>query len=275
LKRLKISFRIDSGSASKEFGFNIIYPEVLQFDRQLEYYANCRVMAGFAGSALHNCLFCDEETIVIEVGDKRSRDKSVVMQRVTNQIAKVDQRFVAYQGTSEGSIDVDNLRDTLRNLPVLVTNDTGLPKDSEFGSRDFMDHYVWPATMLLHLANMGDVRRVGRLEQTGLKDGHGRIEGLSIILDKDAPFGIDYKVLQHNNVWTDWSGSGTFLGTRSQSLPIKGYAVRLTGANTVGFRCVCLGRFAGQSTIVEARDGADCKANDNAPLMAMRIQLEQ
>jgi hypothetical protein len=259
----------------REFGFDILYPEILPYERQLKSYANCRIMAGFAGSALHNCVFCREGTVLIEIGDKRSQGRPLSTQKITNQIARVEERFVPYRGTPEGSIDIDNLRQELRNLSILVPDEGDRRKNSEFHSRSFFNHYVWPATMTLHLANTGDVMRIGTLEQTGLKDGHARIEGMSIELNKDAPFGIEYKILQHNNVWTDWSESGTFLGARGHSLPIKGYAVRLIGSNPMGFRCVCLGRFAGYSAIVEASEGEDCKSDDGAPLMAIQIQLQR
>ena len=67
-----------------ESGFQIIYPEDMPIAEQLDLYGSCKIMAGFSGSAMHNCLFASGETLVIEVGDSRTRETSLPMQLICN-----------------------------------------------------------------------------------------------------------------------------------------------------------------------------------------------
>jgi capsular polysaccharide biosynthesis protein len=53
-------------------GFAVIQPQNYAFEAQLELYGQARVLAGLAGSALHNVIFCPRGTATISVGDTRT-----------------------------------------------------------------------------------------------------------------------------------------------------------------------------------------------------------
>jgi hypothetical protein len=103
------------------FGFRVLYPERIPIAEQLALYANCEILAGLSGSAMHNCLFARPGLMTIEVGDARARHKPVRMQLIANELAQVDARFIPF-GEAEG-IRIDpsdvrkGLRDALGELP--------------------------------------------------------------------------------------------------------------------------------------------------------------
>ncbi|MBB6511138.1 capsular polysaccharide biosynthesis protein [Rhizobium soli] len=66
----------------EKLGFQIIYPEQHDINDQIRMFANCRIVCGFPGSALHSSVFMDRGSLVIELGDNRSPNN-----RLWNQIA--------------------------------------------------------------------------------------------------------------------------------------------------------------------------------------------
>lgn len=46
-------------------GFKIVHPQKLSFDEQLSIYKNCEIFASTDGSAMHNSVFCNENTKLI------------------------------------------------------------------------------------------------------------------------------------------------------------------------------------------------------------------
>jgi hypothetical protein len=259
----------------RELDFEMVYPETLDLPAQLALYANCSVMAGFAGTALHNCLYCREGTALIELGDTRSRDEPLRTQRIVNQATGVEAHFIAYDGSESGVMDTAALRVALRALPLLGRSVPPYLKDGDFMARNMADHYPWPATLTAHVSGVGDVFRTGYLEIGGQATGRTAIEGFSIALERTAPFGLEYKALLQDGTWTAWSTPGLFVGSRGMSKPIRGYAVRLDAAAEGRFRCVCLGRFAGEDGIVEAADGALCESASGGNLRGLQIQLRR
>ena len=49
----------------RKYGFEVIYPETLSFEQQLYLYKHCSVIAGLAGSNMHNAAFMPPDTKVI------------------------------------------------------------------------------------------------------------------------------------------------------------------------------------------------------------------
>lgn len=119
------SWRLDNPLAVEEvfagFGFRVLYPERIKIAEQLSLYANCEILAGLSGSAMHNCLFARPGLMTIEVGDLRARRNPVVMQRAANELAQVDARFIPFGEATEPRIDPrrvsKHLRDILGELP--------------------------------------------------------------------------------------------------------------------------------------------------------------
>ncbi len=98
------------------FGFQVLYPERIDIARQLSLYANCEVLAGFSGSAMHNCLFARPGLMTIEVGDARAQRHPAKMQIIANELAQVDARFIPFGEAENESINVAKVRRRLRNI---------------------------------------------------------------------------------------------------------------------------------------------------------------
>lgn len=98
------------------FGFSVIYPEEIPIERQVSIYANCEVLAGLSGSALHNCLFSRPGTLSIEVGDRRTPSKPHVMQQMANELSGADARFVDYHPIAENRADPAAVAAALRDI---------------------------------------------------------------------------------------------------------------------------------------------------------------
>jgi capsular polysaccharide biosynthesis protein len=58
-------------TAFQRRGFEVIYPETMPFEDQIALYSRAKAVAGISGSGLHNSLFMQPETTVIELGDPR------------------------------------------------------------------------------------------------------------------------------------------------------------------------------------------------------------
>jgi hypothetical protein len=98
------------------FGFSVIYPEEIPIERQLDLYANCEILAGFSGSALHNCLFSRPGTLTIEVGDRRTPLEPHIMQQMANELSGVDARFLPYHPIAENCADPTAVAAALRDI---------------------------------------------------------------------------------------------------------------------------------------------------------------
>lgn len=98
------------------FGFRVVYPEQIAIEQQLALYANCAVLAGVSGSAMHNCLFSRAGLMTIEVGDSRSRRHPVMMQRIANELAQVDARFIPFGERDDKRIEVKKVRRQLMEI---------------------------------------------------------------------------------------------------------------------------------------------------------------
>jgi hypothetical protein len=103
------------------FGFRVIYPERTPIAVQLALYANCEVLASLSGSGMHNCLFARPGLMTIEVGDRRARSQPVLMQRMANELAQVEARFIPFGEGADPNIEPKvvrkHLRDILGELP--------------------------------------------------------------------------------------------------------------------------------------------------------------
>jgi capsular polysaccharide biosynthesis protein len=70
--RTSVSNQAEVDVLMKELGFHVVHPQEIPIVQQIDMYARCEVMAGFSGSALHNCLFMNPGTVLIEIGDLRA-----------------------------------------------------------------------------------------------------------------------------------------------------------------------------------------------------------
>jgi len=94
--------RVDPKYASEiedfcsEEGFYIIKPAALTFIQQVALIANAKIIAGFEGSQLHNTIFSNPGTVIIEFGDSWRPSKPNINQEIISKLIKVDLRFVPY-----------------------------------------------------------------------------------------------------------------------------------------------------------------------------------
>ena len=77
-------------------GFDVVRPEELAIDRQVELAAHADVLAGSSGSALHLSAFSPSSTRVIEIGDERSPDAPIALQLVVDAARGHRHAFVAH-----------------------------------------------------------------------------------------------------------------------------------------------------------------------------------
>jgi hypothetical protein len=116
-------------------GFDVIYPERTPFDRQLELYSDAAILAGISGSGLHNVVFLDPGSTVIELGDGRYHDEPAPTQALCNHVAGAEGAFIPFSGRRIPEAGV-----LLYDLPLLqrqveaILPDAGLgPKSAQLG----------------------------------------------------------------------------------------------------------------------------------------------
>jgi hypothetical protein len=97
-----------------ELGFRVIYPEDLSFRDQMRIFSSASVISGFAGSAMHNCVFCAPGTALIEVGDKRAPHGFTPMQMVANALGEVKASRIPLHDRLNGRADLGALREQVR-----------------------------------------------------------------------------------------------------------------------------------------------------------------
>jgi capsular polysaccharide biosynthesis protein len=105
----------------REYGFEILYPEALDPGRQMEAYNNAAILAGFSGSALHNCIFAPRGCQVIEIGDTRSPKDYLQPQKVANALVAAKACHFAYvEGSAPRSISGEHVLKELKQIVAAV-----------------------------------------------------------------------------------------------------------------------------------------------------------
>ncbi len=128
--------------------------------------------------------------------------------------------------------------------------------------------------LTVHLGFRGDVTTEGALIGGSRGSGGQLIQGFAVRLDDTARSDLEYRVLSQDDVWSDWTESGTFAGTRGRGLALRGFAVRLSGALADACRCTCAAAFEGAGDLILADDGQPCVAPDGGALEAMHIVFQ-
>lgn len=155
--------------------------------------------------------------------------------------------------------------------------------DSLYGRRPMItsapSDLPWPLSLTAHVSTVGDfisqnavVSGVvfGDLVIDASQPVSRGIEGFC--LDADSPLpAIEYKAIDRLGQETDWIPADQFCGTRGRNLPLKAFAVRLRGPASLSVDCLYAARFEGHSESVSARNGAWCRSDDDATLVAMQI----
>jgi hypothetical protein len=245
----------------RRLNFEIIYPETLSIDVQLAHYANASVLAGFAGSALHNCVFCPPRTQLLELGDMRSSDEPLSMQQILNRLSRVNASFVPYQAGDAGLESI--AREAAASLARAMERAPPAPVPSLY----------WPASLIAHLAGHGDVMARGTLAIGRGPTPRREIEGISIKADDSSPFKIEYRALTDANTLTPWISDGSFVGARGANKSLRGLGVRLTGPQAYRFVYDCVCGFADSDRLYSATGEKICVTPDRAPLISVELRL--
>lgn len=92
-------------------GFEVVHPQLHSVADQLDVVASARVLAGVSGSALHQSVFGPQSQTVIEIGDLRSKNSALPMQRIIDKSAGRVSEFIPYLGNAESkNRDLDATR---------------------------------------------------------------------------------------------------------------------------------------------------------------------
>lgn len=94
-------------------GFEILYPETLEIEKQMEAYNDAAVLAGFSGSALHNCIFAPPGCELIEVGDTRSPRDFLCMQKIANALACAKAHHIPFLASGPRTISGEHVLNEL------------------------------------------------------------------------------------------------------------------------------------------------------------------
>lgn len=129
--------------------------------------------------------------------------------------------------------------------------------------------------IVAHVRGRGDLRFRG----SGWAGRLGRgqwIEGFTIaVRERSVAAAIEYKGLAANGAETPWVGCGSLCGTRGQSMPLIGFALRqkaLPGG--AQFDCEYAGYFQSGATAGPFRNGAPCRSpRENDPLEGMEVRI--
>lgn len=102
-------------------GFQVIYPETMSMAEQVALYSRADVVAGVAGSALHNSVFMKPGATLIELGDYRYDGKPTPTQSLCDEVSGVRTAFVPFRGRIVGErgamlYDMSALRNALADI---------------------------------------------------------------------------------------------------------------------------------------------------------------
>jgi len=95
-------------------GFAIVVPELLSIPEQIALMDRCDCLVGFAGSQLHNSIFMNSGTQVIEIGDRRSPGALLANQVICSEISAGQLLHTSYSEDPKETVAL--LRDMIGSL---------------------------------------------------------------------------------------------------------------------------------------------------------------
>jgi hypothetical protein len=130
-------------------------------------------------------------------------------------------------------------------------------------------------TILAHVSRRGDVEVAMGAWIAG-PDAPSPIEGLEVRGALPEGVAIELQPLLATNPprWMDWSGPGSFVGTRRRALPLSGLRLRLSGASAASFEIAASGLFLGSPVL--NRRGREVEFVSSAgldPLVGLQVEL--
>ena len=117
-----VSNAAEFDQAMKLSGFAVIFPETMTIEEQVKVYASADILCGFAGSALHNCVFMESGSHLIELGDARTPTFSLRTQRLCSELASVRLSHIDYRSMPAPRDDEIDIEWTLSQIKDLANS---------------------------------------------------------------------------------------------------------------------------------------------------------
>ena len=106
--------------AMERAGFAVIFPETMAIKEQVKVYASADILCGFAGSALHNCVFMEPGSHLIELGDARTPTFSLRTQILCSELARVRLSHVNHRSMPAPRDDEIDIEWTVSQVEALA-----------------------------------------------------------------------------------------------------------------------------------------------------------
>ncbi|MBN8874592.1 MAG: hypothetical protein J0H67_17275 [Rhodospirillales bacterium] len=129
------------------------------------------------------------------------------------------------------------------------------------------------ASLVAHIRNRGDVR-VRMTDWIGLPGSRLWIEGFGLGLPPGwSAEDVEYQGVVARTGTTPWTSSPHFCGTRGETLPLLGFALRLRGTAARLYDCTYRASFIDGTTAGPVAQGQVCQSLSLAALEAFQITL--
>jgi hypothetical protein len=128
-----------------------------------------------------------------------------------------------------------------------------------------------PAEIIAHVQDVGDIE--GNLgDWIGQPRSNRWIEGISIAAPNDiAPEELLYRVVLGRDQLSPWTPSGTYCGSTSLAMPLRGFCLVLRGTAASSYECSYSATFVDGSDLRTIPAGQICASAALAPLEAFQV----
>jgi hypothetical protein len=130
-----------------------------------------------------------------------------------------------------------------------------------------------PAEIIAHVQDVGDIE--GNLgDWIGEPRSSRWIEGFSIAAPSDIlPEDLLYRVVLGRDQLSPWTPSGTYCGSTSLAMPLRGFCLMLRGTAASSYQCSYSATFVDGSDLRSIPAGQVCASATLAPLEAFQVIL--
>jgi len=233
-------------------GFEIILPGQMSLIEQINTFYNSITIVGLPGSALHNNIFSKEMHTLVELGDRRSWDKPISTQLITNNISNANSHYIPFDKKYD-FINTDELVNKLKSVNSLNIYNFDSPNCIFRGS------FLLDADYTFHTQNAGDINL--NRKSIYLFDFRNPIEGFSINIHEKSLISIRYKTMDEYGQFSDWHHSGEFSGSRGKSIILKGFMFEIIDGAEM-FDVECVGYFSGNQKEKRVTNNELCTTNE-------------
>jgi hypothetical protein len=266
-------------------GIQIVFPETLPFEQQVQMFLERDCIAGMAGSAMHTSIFAPNRRLFILNHMNWIMANQTIIDRLNDNTAI--QLYPAGDIVREGQdgsfqhrwrlLDPARTADELlRVLDGCLYPATAKANGNSGTMADTQNEAPTPIHLGAHVQGLGDCWfRPG--EWAGDR-GSGRwLEGIIVSSGPEvAADEVEYAAIGEGGALSDWVTGGEFCGSRGQDRPLQGLRFRLHGLAAASYELVCSATFIDGSA-VGPMCGTDlsCWTHRLAPLEAIQLELRR